>query len=226
MKWPWKHKPKPKTQILEEEPPKDLDSLIEDYNFERSHLSWVAYENKGKIPDGYSRRLREIEEQIINLIPDALERAVLRIVARYEFDITDFIKQEDWREEFRKQCLRICHFLYYGSIYPTKPDRPALPFPGNEFFFWLLMQAKLGSQEDRLKNVSVALGKALDKGEILGCPLNSETLDSLSLRLFVVLAGEWAKQSAVLRDILCEVEGGELFIRELLGLEEKSSSTS
>ncbi|MDA2922241.1 hypothetical protein MYX07_03160 [Patescibacteria group bacterium AH-259-L07] len=213
----WRKKRKEiKTPSPEEKEPKSMEALIKEYRLEKFVLSYTAQKYHGNIPEHELTSLRKIEEQIINLLPDDFQRSVFRILARHKFDIVDFLKKEDWREDLRTTCRDICHFLYYGVPYPKEPEWEPLPFPGNEFFFWLLKQAKKHKESD--DDIANILNAFTHTQEILGCRFSKEERCRIANPLLTVFIGEWRKQTLILIDILYEVEGGESFIRELLGL--------
>ncbi|MDA2922236.1 hypothetical protein MYX07_03135 [Patescibacteria group bacterium AH-259-L07] len=211
----WRKNPRPKVLEPVKEPQKDIETLIEKYRLEKFLLNPVAQKYMGNIPESELKYLRRIEEQIIELLPDKFQRDIFTILARHGFDIVDFIEKDDWREDLQKSCRDISHFLYYGAPYPKEPEWEPLPFPGNEFFFWLLKQARSENISDRTAEIFKTFVEA---ETILDHSFDQEEKSWIFGRLIVIFAGEWAKQSAVLIDILNESKEGELFVRELLGL--------
>ncbi|MFC1629694.1 hypothetical protein ACFL11_00490 [Patescibacteria group bacterium] len=209
-------------------PKKDLQTLIKEYRGGKALLSIAAQVYMGHVPEHYLERLERIEEKIIEYLPSDFQKGVFRIFVRHEFDITDFIEKENWKEVLQEVCCDICHFLYWGTPYKGKPAWDPLPFPGNEFFFWLLGQARFGHGEDSVVNILFATEDAIKNREILGHELDKEGVlaSGIATRLVVIFLGEYAKQSRVLIDIFWELEGGKSFVRELLGLDAKQSSSS
>jgi len=219
LRFLWSGRKKEKPFPPKEKPKKDLKELIKDYKAEKLLLSFVAKDDRGNIPESELKWLKEIEGQIIELLPGDFQKGVFKILARYRFDFLEFSEQGDWQQSFREISRDICHFLYRGAPYPQEPEWPPLPFSGEKFFFWLLTQAKTGKKSNKYENISAALVEAKEKEIILCHHMKGEDIARLANRILVVFAGEWAKQTAVLVDIMCELEGGELFVKELLGLE-------
>ncbi|MCH7759539.1 hypothetical protein IID20_04245 [Patescibacteria group bacterium] len=208
---------KPKVLEPVKEPQKDMETLIEEYRVETFLLSPLAQKYMGNVPESELKSLRRIEEQIIELLPDKFQRDIFTIFARHGFNIVDFLKKENWQEDLHTTYRNICHFLYWCTTYPRESEfGPLLPFPGNEFFFWLLKQAKKSKDSD--DDIGNILNTFIGTSEILGHRLSKEEKERIGNPLITVFAGEWRKQSLVLIDILHEVKGGEAFIQGLLGL--------
>ena len=213
-----------KTQRTQQEETKSLSELVEEYRSIKSLLSFVAYDHNGNVPEDhfFMRNLHELEQQIIAhiLISDRFYGEVLRIFARYKFDITDFLSIDEFEENARKYCRAASHFLEYGAPYPTESDFPEtrLPISGKEVFFWLLCQAKGSFGEDRLRNILEAVRRVIDAGEVLGEKFDKGLCDWAMRFGMPFLSPEWAYQTRVLVDVLCELEEGEIFIRRILDL--------
>lgn len=199
-------------------PKRDMGILLKEYQLEMWYLKTIANKNLGKVPEEEYAELKKIEEEIIEQQLDPLQRDVFRIFARRKFNIVDLIP--DWKEDMKKVNKEICHFLQYGSPFPLKSGRQYLPFSGNNFFFWMLEEAKEDEGKKRFENLSLFFKEAKEKGIIFGYKVSEEELQNIAGRLIVVFSGEWVLQSAVLLDILCQVKGGEAFVKEVLDIQE------
>jgi hypothetical protein len=199
-------------------PKRDMGILIKDYKIESWLLRNLANRNLGKVPEEAYADLKKIENEIIEQLPDPLQREVFKIFAQHKFDIVDLIP--GWKEEMKKVSKEVCHYLHYGSPFPNVPEWPPLPLPGNVLFLWMLEEAKEEEGKKRYYGLSLFFKKAKEDGEIFGFKISEEELQNISGRLIVIFSGQWAKHSAVLLDILCQVEGGEDFVKEILEIQE------
>jgi len=216
--WKW-----PKRRVVavkREEPKKDLQELFNDYDLESRLLSFLGQKYGGNIPKHEYADLEKIEEQIVDVLEDELQKGIFRILARHRFNIVQLLREEDWQESLRHTCKRVCHFLHFGAPYPGEPEWEPLPFPGNEFFLWLLCLARGEPREDRIAKIFEQLKEQFEKEEIMGHKFEKSEIQTIGGRIIVVFAGEWAKQSKVLVDVLCELgEPGDAWIKELLELD-------
>lgn len=204
---------------MSEEPKKSLAELIDEYNRWRVIISFANAGKTSPLPDDdvFMQELKKIEGQIIDNLPDELQKSVFAILARHKFDITDFLGQKDWRTIFKEVCQEICHFLYCGSPLTESVEWSiALPVSGEEFFFHLLNCARIG-EEEPCSNLWTAVRKMIEDKKVM--EHDFDCWSNIGGRLIVVFAGEFARQSAVLVDILCEIEDGRNLIKEILNLE-------
>lgn len=210
-----------------EKPPKTYEELKKTHGVAKYMVSLERDKSTGEIDeDNFAMRwLRETEKQIINLQEDEFTKSVLRILSRHRFDITHAI-ENGYEKDFVVACREICHFLQYGSPYPVIDSTfGPTPFSGTELFFWLISQAKSDSEDERegFSCIVDAWRGAWDSRVVLGHRLKEETheekveLDSLLMRVGLIFVGaEHAGQSAVLIDIMCEVDSGEEFVQKIL----------
>jgi hypothetical protein len=206
-------------KIFESILPDDMEGLLKRYKMEQALLSYVANEKMGKLDEEDLKRLRVIERKIIGLLPNELDRQVLEIVSRYNFNIEEFLDENDWKSSFEKKWFEICHFMYYGSPFPQIAMLwEPLPFPGNEFIFWLFKKAITGESDDLLDNVNVEMVKMVKSKKIYGRTFGDQEIQSLGMRVIVIFAGEFNKHANILIDIMREVENGEEVVKEILDI--------
>ncbi|MFH1207219.1 MAG: hypothetical protein V1668_01280 [Patescibacteria group bacterium] len=213
--WPWKKKNKPEPEL---EPEKSLPELINEYKTQIGLLSLLNAGKTKPLPDHFYDRFKKIEQQIIAHLPDKFQQEVFQILARHKFDITEFLRDEDWQTSFKIIARKTTHYLHYGAPYPEKPEWPPLPCPGNEFYYWMIQQSKSDDPSKRVENILVALEVMFGKGEILGHSLGKSELGYINMCCLAIIGGEWRKHSAVLIDIYCELDQGDEFLKTLLGL--------
>ncbi len=215
----------PKVQL----PKKSTAELIREYRTAHYFISQYMYAHGGSRPDKSDflmTDLSRIEAEIVEQIPDLFQRSVFRILAHHEFDITDFLKDENghitWQEEIRNTLEQSCNFLFnYGQpagVHESRKFTP-LPFSGEEFMLWFLQEVKNSPDSKNPNSIVRVLGilnPFLKSGIILGHNLQEESMKGIGDRLLVIFVGEYANRMAVVIDIFCDSNEGEQFIREIL----------
>ena len=95
-----------------------------------------------------------------------------------------------------------------------------LPVPGNQFLFWLLQQGKEG--ENPYQSIRESFRKAYDAKTFLGTrfepPDDMEDI-GMSRVGMILFSGDYSTQTKILLAIIREVEGGEDFVKDILGIE-------
>jgi len=199
-----KEKQKPKEEFP---PPKkeDLDTLIKELNDLQATLD-LAGPSESLVYKMGKARLRELEEKTVDLLADDFQKKVFMILMKHEFDLLKLFEQ-DWKETLRAVYKDIAQYLV-GML------GKELPVSGKDFLFWMLEKAKQGNSENRYQNI----GEAILKGEVYDYSVcDKETIQQiLMFTACIFTSDEYRRQFEVLMEIMCDLEGGEQFIREEL----------
>lgn len=183
----------------------DLDALIKELGDLQETLN-LAGPSESLAYKMEKARARELEEKIVGLLADDFQKKVFRILMKYEFDLLKLLEQ-DWKEVLS---------AVYGGIAKFLTDMlgKKLPVSGKDFLFWMLEKAKQGDFENRYQNI----GEAILKGEVCDSLIpDEETIQHiLMLATCIFTSDEYRRQFEVFMEIMCDLEGGEQFIREEL----------
>lgn len=187
---------------------KDLATLTEEL---RGAQVLASFARRGSDAEVFlEKELREAEQKVIAALDDPLQQRIFTILAKHKFNLLEFLDR-DWVEVLRDAFQRVTEFL--GKPYVEEGKCRDYPFSGQELYLWLLQRAKESpNSEERLGSIFAPLGG----DNICGVTLTSKARQSLVWWMMVVFIGEFVKQSAVFLDIICDVPGGEEFIKEKL----------
>lgn len=230
LSWLWKKKKEKEKTVkiddLFDYSKKKTEELIQLYRSEKYLLERLANRNMGwPLEDDFYKEARKMENEIIIRIPDEFERNVLRAIAGLNFDLTEYMDKK-WDKEIREACLRVCHYLKFGNRYPDVSSAfNPLPFPGHEFFGWILSNTS-DDRNDRFSQVGKRASEEFRQNRIMGKEypeerIKSENLpplmDSVGNRIIMLMSPEFAREVRIIVEIWqMKDERGKEYIKNIL----------
>lgn len=186
---------------------KGLPEMIDELEHWQTMLNLLG---SNRVTEDDKEKLKKIEKEVIDLLPDEFQRKVFEILSENNFNLLEFLKQDDWREPLKSACEDIAYYL--NTEHPSNFIKE-LPFTGKEFLLWMLQQAKLNSKKDSYEGIA----KALHGQIICGHEISNETIEKIfGICLVVFVSEDYGGQFKILIKITRDIEGGEEFIQELL----------
>lgn len=203
-------KPKPK-----EKPKKDLAALVEEFRRIQTIANLAGSSDPNGVPRSLLMDLKEAEQEVIVALEDPLQRKIFGILAKHQFNLLLFLDEDltggkDWKEVLGSIFQTASSFLGKACFEGRKQED--YPVTGKELYFQLLQRAKGSERKERL----VSIFSVLEKDYFYDVPLDIRARRDLSYVFLVVFLGKYAKESAAFLDIICDVPGGEEFIKEKL----------
>lgn len=167
---------------------------------------------RNKITASDLKELKELEGKIIELLPDDFQKKVFGILSKHNFDLVEFL-EGDWREPLISMYRDISFYL--DPKHPLNYVGEKLPVAGRDFLFWMLQQAKIGSNSD---NRYINIAEAIKRGDICGHKISDQrTIEQiLSIAGVVFFSREYGLQFKTMMEIMCDLEEGETFIKNEL----------
>jgi len=205
----FRKKENPKKEIP---PPKkeDFDTLIEELDDAQSIINLIGPNGDKILLAMEKAKVKELQEKIINLLPDEFQKKIFRIIARHDnVDLVGFLKQ-DWKENLRTGFENIAFYL--------DPKHPLnflkLPVKGKDFLLWMLQQAKSDNSKDGFANIM----NAILKRDICGIRVSRKRIKDkvFPIVLCVLWSRDYHLQFQILMEIMRDIEGGEEFIKNEL----------
>jgi|GEM_PF-6934153 len=211
-------------------PPKGLADQVECYKL----IKWSAARCAANFDEpgvkGCKNLLKTLEQEILNLLPVDFPTAVLRILVRYGFDISELLEltPDQRRAELASKAHKVSLFLIYcfpdgqRPAYRTKPITPIEPLA---LLWWIIGLGKglTNPEESHLEVVARELGAAINRRELAGRQITPEemsewewdTLGQMFISIF--MSSESGSYMRSLLDIYCELgPEGEAFVHQII----------
>ncbi len=205
-----KKKDKPDVKsVIPELKKKDLSTLIKELKSSQWILGWVPYEDRDEFKF-LADEIKELEQQIIETLPDKFQKEVFKILAKEGFNFLEFLKEDDWLEPLRSIFKTISFWL--GREHIVQGKQWEAPFSGKELCFWLLQETKKEVSNKYVESFVETFKKSLKDGLICGHQLNKEEVKAIHSSVIVLFSKEFAKQFRALVEII-HLQGGEEFIK-------------
>jgi hypothetical protein len=221
LSWLWKKKEEkektPKINDLFEYSKKSTEDLIQLYRSEKYLIERLENRNMGlPLENGYYKETAKMENELIGRISDEFEKKVLRIAVGFRFNLLEYMDKK-WEKEISEGCLYMCHYLRFGNRYPNASQAyNPLPFPGHEFFIWLLSHTgddKNNHMEEAIRCAATEfrqnriIGKEFPEEKIRNENL-PPLMESVGMRLLTLMSPEFSRELKIIIEIW-KMEGGE-----------------
>jgi len=194
--------------------PVALAELRQKYNEAR------ALANVTQMPDD-EKELVDLGKQIVDQIPDSLERNVLHIYDSMKFDLEKVLGDQDagdWTSSM-KDSARELVMLAGGRRFGLK-----LPYSGEDMFIWLmqLAHADTDTAKDATGKISDGLATSINEGMLLGKPMKELCLKKEDMgrihdqTVIPLMFGETAPYFKFFAEVASNVPDGMPWIREIV----------